>query len=90
MSWKDQAICKGLTDLFFADSWHDVAKSKRVCSLCPVKQECFNEARDTPFTFGVWGGSLWRDGKNVDAVLPQGRPPKDGWQAARLFEGEET
>ena len=32
------------------------AKAKAVCSGCPVKIECLDEANDISEPFGVWGG----------------------------------
>ena len=32
------------------------AKAKAVCSGCPVKFECLEEANEISEPFGVWGG----------------------------------
>ena len=32
------------------------AKAKAVCSGCPVKYECLEEANEISEPFGVWGG----------------------------------
>ena len=32
------------------------AKAKAVCSGCPVKIECLDEANEISEPFGVWGG----------------------------------
>ena len=32
------------------------AKAKAVCSGCPVKIECLEEANEVSEPFGVWGG----------------------------------
>ena len=32
------------------------AKAKAVCSGCPVKMECLEEANEISEPFGVWGG----------------------------------
>ena len=32
------------------------AKAKAVCSSCPVKLECLEEAKEIAEPFGIWGG----------------------------------
>jgi len=56
-SWKLQAVCRGMdADLWFpsATEWYVVAKAKRICWQCPVRDECLDAGIDEPH--GIWGG----------------------------------
>jgi WhiB family transcriptional regulator, redox-sensing transcriptional regulator len=55
--WRDQAECAGMdTNLFFPVTDADAAAPKRVCAVCPVRQECLEWAIATRQSDGVWGG----------------------------------
>ena len=59
MTWRDEAACRGLTDLFFndkQDSPHDTAAARAVCATCPVRVDCADYAADMGEVYGVWGG----------------------------------
>lgn len=44
-------------ELFFSDGDHrKIQQAKRVCSLCPVRIECLNEAISMGDNWGVRGG----------------------------------
>lgn len=53
-SWRDQAACKGLTNLFYTERGEPSVQAKRVCARCPVQAEC-REAGMAEH-FGIWGG----------------------------------
>ena len=60
--WRDQAACKGLTDLFFTERG-DIAgqthPARGVCAACPVQRECLEWAVAQPdgvTRYGLWGG----------------------------------
>lgn len=54
--WRKDAACRELPkDVFFAlDGDH--REAKRVCSECPVRQDCLDFAIDSGSKFGVYGG----------------------------------
>lgn len=59
-AWRAQAACKGMdTSLFFpkrGDSTRTINAAKKVCDNCPVRRECGEEARENPWTEGIWAG----------------------------------
>jgi WhiB family redox-sensing transcriptional regulator len=62
VNWYEYAACKGKGDLFFAPPRERppakvirVAQAHAICSVCPVRQECREEAKIND-EFGIWGG----------------------------------
>lgn len=69
-------ICEGHED---PDIWHssshvEQAEAKRICGLCPAKDECLTWALDNSETLGIWGGLTPRERHNLKRR--QGRPTK--------------
>ena len=65
--WRDQAVCKGFTKLFFAPKAERPqararreAKANRLCSSCPVQPQCHAHAREYR-EYGFWGGESEED-----------------------------
>jgi len=59
MSWKLQAICRGMDpDIFFPERGDParLAVAKSYCAQCPVTAECIEEAMVTNERSGVRGG----------------------------------
>ena len=96
MTWRDEAACAGMTwwtrDRRPEQSIEDYnLQRKRVCALCPVRQECREEARALPELASVWGGET-ADERLAD-WLPKDRPnrvpknlePKSCPSCGRLF-----
>jgi len=61
--WGQQAECKGsplfTLDMYGMDKEHrlDVEqKAKALCSICPVRDECYTHAMSYPELGGIWGG----------------------------------
>jgi WhiB family redox-sensing transcriptional regulator len=61
-TWKDNAACKGHTELFFAPAGEREeprirreAKAHEICMTCPVLLPCRDAAR-TQGELGYWGG----------------------------------
>lgn len=64
MSWRDRAACLDMdTNLFFPEAgrnaYRQVERAKRICSTCPVRQECLDYALEFPDRSmpGIWGGT---------------------------------
>ena len=64
-TWQYDALCRQhSSNLFFPPATFEKkedrekreAKAKAVCSGCPVKIECLDEANEISEPFGVWGG----------------------------------
>ena len=86
MSWREDATCKELPDIFF---YPPLFKSERTapehtyywmgkmaCHWCPVRSECEAEGKEEEF--GLWGGKtpkerLGKDVKHPSRVLPSDR-----------------
>ena len=65
VSWTDDAVCIGIsTDLFFVDrgegSSSEMQMIFKMCSGCPVRNECLEEALRVESHYGtrhgIWGG----------------------------------
>lgn len=58
--WMDHAACLGHDiEVFFPGKGTDSAKpAKRICAVCPVRQECLDYAVDNHEQFGVFGGMV--------------------------------
>lgn len=63
LSWHAQALCKGATDVFFPDRGknNDIRYAKRICSKCPVQQDCMNYAIKNNIKHGIWGGLAYKE-----------------------------
>jgi hypothetical protein len=66
MRWQEQALCAG--DLEF-EQYQDLAFA--TCGRCPVRAECYAEARDDKHFEGIAGGRLWRPRKAGGVAHPQ-------------------
>ncbi len=61
-AWRAAAACKDLdTELFFPNGEGEglqsqVEQARRVCTSCPVRDECLDFALTTRQEDGVWGG----------------------------------
>lgn len=54
--WRDDAACKGVTDLFFPDKdWSRAAEAKQICAECPVLDECKDFSTRYELD-GIWAG----------------------------------
>ena len=58
--WREAAACLAVTDeVSFFPSKEDlvgIARSKAVCSTCPVADECLTWAIESNQSEGIWGG----------------------------------
>lgn len=67
-NWRDSALCREVgADLFFADhGGGDATRSaKRVCGMCPVVDQCREEALANGEPYGVWGGLTERERRDI-------------------------
>lgn len=60
--WREHAVCKGQTKLFFPPRAERPqararreAKARRLCIACPVRPQCQSFAREN-HEYGYWGG----------------------------------
>ncbi len=66
-----------LVALFYSEQLDDIARAKAICSECPIRQACFEEALVRREPYGVWGGQLFFKGRVLAMKRPRGRPPKN-------------
>lgn len=57
VDWTDRARCRDEDpELFFARGLADAKPAIRVCTRCPVRDECLDYALSHEIDHGVWGG----------------------------------
>jgi len=57
--WREEAACTGAdTELFFPPGEDETAamQAKKICQICPVREDCLQYALATNQSEGVWGG----------------------------------
>jgi WhiB family redox-sensing transcriptional regulator len=60
--WRELGSCRALaTSLFFpigqtGEAEVKIARAKKVCVTCPVREQCLEFAITTNQEYGVWGG----------------------------------
>jgi WhiB family redox-sensing transcriptional regulator len=71
--WRAYAACAETDpDLFFAPGAIEHKLAKRICRLCPVRQECLAYAMDEPVDHGIWGGLTERERRRYRRRAPAG------------------
>lgn len=66
-SWHQRAACKDLSpDIFFPNNYNDssIKEAKQICSSCPVKVECFQDAVSNN-VYGIWAGTTEHQRRNI-------------------------
>lgn len=57
VDWAERARCRDQEpELFFARGLAEAKPAIRVCSRCPVRDECLDYALENEIDHGVWGG----------------------------------
>lgn len=74
--WQPKAVCSQTDpEAFFPEKGGSTRDAKRICGLCPVRQECLDYALDNDERFGVWGGLSERErrrlSRGVSVLLPR-------------------
>lgn len=56
--WNDQAACKGvpLSVFFPDDDQTDYSLARQMCTSCPVRKPCLEEAQRERTNYGMFGG----------------------------------
>lgn len=79
-----------LTALFFSEDLLDIARAKHLCSTCPVRKECLDQALGRREPWGVWGGELLVNGRILAHKRRRGRPPKERPAEVVVIDGVEV
>ena len=53
------------TEAFFPEKGGSTRDAKRVCGVCPVREECLQYAMDNDERFGIWGGLSERERRRL-------------------------
>ena len=66
VSWRDEAVCAGMdVNIFYPEKGGKDTKAKAICTKCPVRIECLNDALARNERFGVWGGMSERERRRL-------------------------
>lgn len=68
-SWEHQAECKNAQpDIFHPEKGGSTREAKKICSRCPVIQECLDYALEHNERFGIWGGLSERERRQMQRM----------------------
>ena len=60
MDWRDKAECRGMTEMFYNDSYR--TRCRQICGDCPVQKECLQESIElediNQAFYGIRGGMI--------------------------------
>lgn len=78
-SWKADGICAQVDpDLWYPEKGGSTKKAKKVCSNCPVREQCLNYAMDHNERFGIWGGYSERERRKLNRGIDITPTPSHG------------
>ena len=64
--WMSDALCAQTDpDAFYPEKGGSTRDAKRVCSVCPVRDECLRFAIEHNERWGVWGGYSERERRRL-------------------------
>lgn len=72
-NWTTEAACAGTEVDFYATTESEVEKALEICSSCPVRKICMQEALDRSERFGVWGGATATELRRVQSIDINGK-----------------
>jgi len=66
LAWQTDALCAQTDpEAFFPEKGGSTRDAKRVCSACPVRDECLDYAMAHDEKFGIWGGLSERERRRL-------------------------
>ena len=66
LAWQAEALCAQTDpEAFFPEKGGSTRDAKRVCGVCPVREECLQYAMDNDERFGIWGGLSERERRRL-------------------------
>ena len=66
LAWQAEALCAQTDpEAFFPEKGGSTRDAKRVCGVCPVREECLKYAMDNDERFGIWGGLSERERRRL-------------------------
>lgn len=76
-AWVADALCAQTDPEAFHPTRSDAsaaAAAKKVCSRCPVREQCLATALADPSLDGVWGGTSYRQRQKLRKIRGRGVP----------------
>ena len=65
-NWWDRAACLCVDDeAFFPERGGSTYEAKKLCKICPVKDECLEYALERDESWGVWGGTSEKERRKL-------------------------
>lgn len=65
-SWQDDALCAQTDpEAFFPEKGGSPRNARLVCSRCPVREQCLEDALARDERFGIWGGKSERERRAI-------------------------
>lgn len=66
LAWQVDALCAQTDpEAFFPEKGGSTRDAKKVCTACPVRQECLAYALEKDERFGIWGGLSERERRRL-------------------------
>ena len=66
LRWQDRALCAQTDpEAFFPEKGGSTREAKRICTTCPVRDECLEYALGNDERFGIWGGLSERERRRL-------------------------
>jgi WhiB family redox-sensing transcriptional regulator len=67
--WAVFAACKDEQSMaFFPQTKDEEAKALAICGICPVREDCLENALETNERFGVWGGTTEKERRRLSRI----------------------
>jgi WhiB family transcriptional regulator, redox-sensing transcriptional regulator len=64
--WQEDAACRDAPpELFFSSDEHDRQQAVELCSTCPVRTQCLEQALVAGESYGIWGGTDEQERKRL-------------------------
>lgn len=80
--WEGGALCAQTDpEEFYPERGGNAKVPKRICSACPVRDECLAYALATDERFGIWGGLSERERRNLQKQIAMDAGTADGRRA---------
>jgi len=67
--WAVFAACKDEKSMtFFPQSKEEETKALAICGICPVREDCLNNALETNERYGVWGATTEKQRRKLSRI----------------------
>lgn len=68
-AWHERAACRGMgTRMFFPPPGNTPSRPRQICARCEVREQCLAEAEASGTEYGIWGGLLPGERRQMAAV----------------------